>query len=133
VSVIPDVNLLLAYGWKSHPEHPKARIWLGGLSDFSTCPITELGFLRVSMSPAYKADFNSALTVLNAIRKLNGARFLYDDSPAANLPLLSSYKDVTDAYLVTLARSHGLRLATLDSKLIAEVWAAGIAYRPFTP
>lgn len=130
---IPDVNLLLAYGWKSHLEHPKARTWLSGLSAFATCPITELGFLRVSMSPAYRADFTSAMVVLTAIKSLKGATFISDDPSAANLPILLSYKDVTDAYLITLAKARGSRLATLDGQLIKEVWASGIAYRPFAP
>ena len=36
-------------------------------------------------------------------------------------------KDTTDAHLVTLAKRHGLKLATLDATLIAKPWAAGIA------
>jgi predicted nucleic acid-binding protein len=49
---------------------------------------------------------------------------------AALLPVLSSYKDTTDAHLVTLAKRHGLRLATLDGILIAKPWAAGVAENP---
>ena len=38
--------------------------------------------------------------------------------------------DVTDAHLVRLASSHGLRLATLDGKLCRKAWANGIAENP---
>ncbi len=39
-------------------------------------------------------------------------------------------KDTTDAHLVTLAKRHGLKLATLDGMLIAKPWAAGVAENP---
>jgi hypothetical protein len=43
---------------------------------------------------------------------------------------VSSHADVTDAYLVTLAKTHGLRLATLDQILCAKPWARGVAENP---
>ena len=42
-------------------------------------------------------------------------------------------KDTTDAHLVTLARRHGLKLATLDEILITKPWAVGIAENPLEP
>ena len=42
----------------------------------------------------------------------------------------TSSKDTTDAHLVTLAKRHGLKLATLDDNLVAKPWAAGIAENP---
>jgi len=39
-------------------------------------------------------------------------------------------KDTTDAHLVTLAKRHGLKLATLDGTLIGKPWAAGVAENP---
>lgn len=51
---------------------------------------------------------------------------------AASLPLLTTYKETTDAHLVTLANRHGLKLATLDATLIAKPWAAGIAENPLS-
>ncbi len=132
MSVLPDVNLLLAYGWKTHAEHARTRSWFHGLS-FLTCPITELGFPRVSMSPAYRADFKSSMIVLQAIRNLSGASFIADDAPAESLPAITSYKEATDAYLVALAATNQAQLATLDLRLISATWASGIAYHPFTP
>jgi hypothetical protein len=34
---------------------------------------------------------------------------------------------------VTLAKRHGLKLATLDAGLIGKAWAAGIAENPLIP
>ncbi|MGH9928513.1 MAG: hypothetical protein ACREA9_04690 [Pyrinomonadaceae bacterium] len=52
---------------------------------------------------------------------------------AASLPVLASYKEITDAHLVILARRHGLKLATLDLALIGKPWAAGVAENPLAP
>jgi predicted nucleic acid-binding protein len=47
-----------------------------------------------------------------------------------SLPSLASSKDVTDAHLVRLASSHGLKLATLDQDLCNKPWSRGIAENP---
>lgn len=87
-------------------------------------------FLRVSMSAAYGASFADARTALAAILELPAHRFLTDATPAAALPPVANSKDVSDAHLVRLAASHGLRLATLDEGLCGQSWAAGIAENP---
>ena len=72
----------------------------------------------------------SAQTALQAILRLRSQRFLTDVVPAHSLPTLSSGKDVTDAHLVRLAGSQGLKLASLDGSLCKKPWAAGIAENP---
>jgi len=52
-----DVNVLLAAIWQRHPDFPKADAWLIG-RQVATCPLSELGFLRVSTAPkALNAEF----------------------------------------------------------------------------
>ena len=128
--VLPDVNLLLAYGWRSHADHGESRAWFAGLSGFATCPITELGFLRVSMSPAYRASFEDATTVLHTLTTMGAAGFLSCDLPTAPMTPVARYKDTTDAYLVSLAREHGYRFATLDDGILNAPWADGVAFNP---
>jgi predicted nucleic acid-binding protein len=99
--------------------------------EFFTCPLIDLGFIRVSMGPAYRAAFGDALQVLSAIKGRAPARSIPVDFDATRLPALSSHGDVTDAYLVALAGAHGLRLATLDEALVLKPWAAGVAFHPF--
>ena len=125
-----DVNVLLACGWKSHVDHSTLLGWLLQVNDWATCPITESGFMRISMTTAYQATFDNAQKSLATLRALRGHRFVVDDVEAALLPVLTSYKDTTDAHLVTLAKRHGLKLATLDGTLIAKPWAAGVAENP---
>lgn len=129
--VLPDVNLLLAFGWRSHPDHQRSRAWIGGLSGFVTCAITELGFLRVSMSPAYRASHQDATRVLESLTALKAASFLPCDLSASRIGGVSSYKDTTDCYLVELARKHSLRLATLDEGILRAPWSGPTAFHPF--
>jgi predicted nucleic acid-binding protein len=125
-----DVNVLLGCGWKSHADHPALLGWLLQIDDWATCPLTESGFIRISMTTAYQAAFEDARKSLATLRALRGHRFLSDDVDAALLPVLSSYKDTTDAHLVTPAKRHGLKLATLDGALLAKTWATGVAENP---
>ena len=130
MNVLLDVNLLLAYGWQHHPFHASCSDWFGGVSEFALCPITELGFLRISMSPAFRASYEGASQVLDALKARAGACHLPCDVPVGEMPQVSSYKDTTDAYLVHLARHHSCRLATLDEGILNKRWASGIAYNP---
>ncbi|MGI8960836.1 MAG: PIN domain-containing protein [Bryobacteraceae bacterium] len=125
-----DVNVLLGCAWKSHADHPALLGWLLRANHWATCSIVELGFLRVSMTSAYDASFADAQRSLATLRALGGHQFASDDVNSGSLPILTSYKDTTDAHLVTLAKRHGLKLATLDTALIAKSWATGIAENP---
>jgi len=130
VSHLLDVGVLLACGWKSHPQHPVVRRWLEAQPRFYTCPLSHLGFLRVSISPAFRASFGDASAVLEQLTRLNGARFLADTLPGTALSGLQGAAEVTDAYLVALARANSVRLATLDDGLCGKSWATGIAVNP---
>jgi uncharacterized protein len=130
VSHLLDVNVLLACAWASHADHARANRWLNSVPQFATASVTQMGFLRVSMSPAYGASFADAKAALNAILKLNSHSFLPDATRVDSLPAVSSAKDVTDAHLVRLAVAHGLRLATLDDHLCRKPWAVNVAENP---
>jgi predicted nucleic acid-binding protein len=130
VSHLLDVSLLLACGWSEHARHAQANRWLNKVAAFATCPLTEMGFLRVSMSPAFRASFEDARTILNSLLELESHRFVTDTIRAKSLPALTSRKDVTDAHLIGLARRRGLKLATLDDRLCQRSWAAGVAENP---
>ena len=125
-----DVNLLLACVWRSHAQHSRASAWLDRQAVFATCPLSQLGFLRVSLSPGYRAAPGDALAALDDLTSRKGSRFIADDLPADGIPAVSSHADVTDAYLVALAKAHGFRLATLDESLCAKEWAQGVAENP---
>lgn len=130
MSHLLDVNFLIACGWQSHAEHVRANRWLNRARAFATSPVSEMGFLRVSLSPAFGASFEDAIAALEAIVRMRGHRFLRDDTRAESLPEVATSKDVTDAHLVYLARRHRLKLATFDAALRNKPWAQGVAEDP---
>ena len=132
MSWLLDVNFILASRWVTHPDHLAAKAWVDSADRFYTCAITELGFIRISLSAAYQATWDQVHESLEKLHARPGHQFLADDVDGiASLQTNSS--DTTDAHLVTLARRHGLKLATLDGKLVAKPWAAGVAENPLPP
>jgi toxin-antitoxin system PIN domain toxin len=132
MSFLLDVNVLLASRWKTHACHAEVRDWLATQAEFHTTPIVELGFMRVSLSPAYSATWQDAHRSLTSLHSRSEHRFLPDDVSATDSPE-TGYKDTTDAHLVQLAKRYGLKLATLDTVVIANSWADRIAFNPIEP
>jgi uncharacterized protein len=119
-----DVNVLVALAWPTHVHHLAARAWFDRESagGWATCPITQLGFVRVSSNPKAIRDAvhpHQAIALLQRLTGLPGHRFWADEAPVtpagpfASLSLVG-HRHVTDACLLALARHHGGRLATLD-------------------
>ena len=109
-----DVNVLLAALWTDHSQHAKAKAWLQG-KNVALCPITELGFLRISTNPkALKASMQDANTLLNDFWKQAKPDFVPCDLAAAPSPAKNS-DQVTDVYLADLAGHHKRKLATFDT------------------
>jgi len=109
-----DVNALIAAIWVNHPDHKKADTWLQGKQVF-TCPLSELGFLRVSTNPkALKAEMRSARQLLEAFLQQHRAGMVPDDLHALKSHPQKS-EQVTDQYLAELAVNKGMKLATLDT------------------
>jgi len=129
MSWLLDVNLLLASRWTTHPDHLAAKAWIDSVDKFYTTAIVELGFVRISLSAAYRADWDETQETLKRLHGRPGYVFLADDLDGTALPETGS-QDTTDAHLVTLAKRHGLKLATLDRTLLAKPWAAGVAEQP---
>lgn len=125
-----DVNFLVACAWQSHVDHARANRWLGRARGFATSAVTEMGFLRVSMSPALGATFEDARAALQALVTLPSHRFLRDATRGRALPVVATGRDMTDAHLVRLAARHRMKLATFDAALCGRSWARGIAEDP---
>lgn len=111
-----DVNVLVAAIWVNHPDHSTADAWLQA-KELATCPLSELGFLRVSTHPrALKANMRTSRSLLEAFLLKHRPEFVPADLPALKAHAQTS-NQVTDFYLAELAASKGLKLATLDSNI----------------
>ncbi len=117
-----DVNVLVALAWDSHIHHAAARAWFSARAPagWSTCSVTETGFVRVSSNPKVlpsPISVAEATRVLAAICGAPGHSFVVDEvSPRdADMPSLSGHRQVTDAHLLVLARRHQLPLVTFDA------------------
>ena len=122
-----DVNLLMALLWENHEHHQTARIWLRGVTSFATCPVVQLGFARVSSHPLLGHSM-SPEQACHVLRRFLGDlrhHFVSDDlsceDRVVRTDLMGGANQVTDHYLVALARQHQLSLATFD-KLLARTF-----------
>ena len=117
---LADGNVLIALTVVEHVHHDAAIDWFERAApDLVTCPITEGTLLRFLLREGQTAV--DAAGVLDAIRSQDWHTFWADEIPydAAHLVGVIGHRQVTDAYLVALARHHGGRVATLDKGLAA--------------
>ena len=118
-----DVNVLMALLWENHEHYTKTRLWFRGVSVFATCPVVQLGFARVSSHPllGYGMTPEAAFGVLRQLLADPRHLFVTDDLSCTDrvvrTDLMTGANQITDRYLVALARQHGISLATLDESL----------------
>ncbi|HLI43204.1 MAG TPA: TA system VapC family ribonuclease toxin [Acidimicrobiales bacterium] len=119
-----DVNLLVSLAWPNHVHHVAAQRWFRKRRrSWATTPVTESGFVRVSCNssaiPTAVAPIQ-AIALLAQLRHVPGHTFLPDDvellagEQLVDTTRVVTYRLVTDAHLLAVARRHGARLATLD-------------------
>jgi hypothetical protein len=119
-----DVNALLALLWPTHEHHVKVSTWFRADANrrWTTCPITQTGFIRLASNRTVTPDAVSvreALDLLVANLRHPGHVFCPDDLDIKSaLSLcggrLQGYRQVTDAYLLGIAIQHKAHLVTLD-------------------
>ena len=117
---LADGNLLVALTIVEHVHHELAIDWFEGLEpDLATCPITEGPLLRFLLRQGGSAS--DAIEVIDAIRSQRWHTFWPDSIPYTSELLVGviGHRQVTDAYLVALARANGAKVATLDRGLAA--------------
>jgi toxin-antitoxin system PIN domain toxin len=123
-----DVNVIVAALFADHLMHKPAREFVETVPLFHTTPMTQGGFLRFATRPWKNAlkeeqpprlSMAEAQTKLTEFTKAPGHIFLPDDEPFTKLGLRSmqGHRQWTDAYLLHLARKHGLTLVSLESRM----------------
>jgi uncharacterized protein len=110
-----DISTLIALIWPSHVFFDKANAWRKGKT-LVLCPITELGFIRVSTSAAFNASMSDARKALADFISDEKPEFIAADARALDGEPSPSSAKTTDWYLANLASAHGMKWATLDEK-----------------
>ena len=130
-----DVNVLIALIDPAHVRHDNAHHWFAGKGKkaCATCPITENRVLRIVGNARYPSSPGNPAAVadiLLVLRNLGSHEFWHDDISlldrnAADVTRLLNSAQVTDSYLLALAKAHGGLLATFDRQLVADAVVGG--------
>ena len=125
ITYLLDVNMLLALSDPMHVHHDTAHRWFSktGKEAWSTCPLTENGFVRIASHPKYPnrpGNSNHVLSLLRQFCTAQGHEFWAEDISLRNLlqqDIALTYNQITDLYLLGLAVHKGGKLATLDQHI----------------
>ena len=116
-----DSNVLIALTVQEHEHHERATIWASTVDRFAICPIVEgalVRFLvRLGESPI------TAAVVIQRIADLPSCEFWPDSISYGDVDLahVVGHRQITDAYLVSLARAHDTAVATFDEGLVSSL------------
>src|SRR4051812_22239514 len=106
-----DVNALIALGISQHQFHLRVSRWANSNagSEFLTCSITEIGFLRiVGQAPVYGVDLEKAKSLLTSLKSSVPLHCISDANDIGFLPeWVIRPGQITDGHLVRLAVTHG--------------------------
>jgi uncharacterized protein len=114
-----DANVLIALTVADHEHHARASSWASGISRFAVCPVVEGALVRFLVRMGESAAV--AQEVIRALHARPGVDFWPDSLSyaAAALGHVRGHRQVTDAYLVSLAAERtDAVLATLDEGLV---------------
>ncbi len=113
-----DANALIALVLADHEHHDRAAAWAAKTDRIALCPIVEGALVRFLIR-AGESQATAAMT-LAAMYTSPRCEFWADSISytAANLEHVVGHRQVTDAYLASLAASRGGRLATFDHALV---------------
>lgn len=114
-----DANVLIALTVQEHEHHERATRWAAGVDELAICPVVEGALIRFLLRLGESAA--TASEVVQKLRVLPACDFWADSLSYADVDLgqVTGHRQVTDAYLVSLAHSHGGLVATLDEGLVA--------------
>ncbi len=125
-----DVNVLIALIDPAHAQHETAHDWFAAEGRFAwaTCPLTENGVLRIVSNPRYPNSPGTPAAVAGIVKELcalPGYAFWADDisllvAQGVDTNRLLDFGQVTDSYLLALARAHGGKLASFDRRLVVD-------------
>jgi uncharacterized protein len=122
-----DVNVLVALFDPDHVHHELAHDWFADHrgSGWATCPITQNGLIRVLSNPRYGSPAANLRAVRDAVRRFLSNKdheFWPDDISICDEALFDvtgmiGHRQITDVYLLGLAKKHKGHLVTFDRSI----------------
>ncbi len=121
-----DVNVLVALFDPDHVHHEPAHEWLAANrgSGWATCPLTENGLIRILSNTAYTGTPVAPVALckqLNAFCDSGQHEFYPDEVSFRDGGLFRltgvTHRQLTDVYLLGLAKHNGGRLVTFDRSI----------------
>jgi toxin-antitoxin system PIN domain toxin len=119
-----DVNVLVALFDPDHVHHELAHGWFedNRTDGWATCALTENGFVRVLANPSYGAAVSRPNELVQRLRQFcaSGHHLFWAetislrDTQIFNPSFIAGHRQVSDVYLLGLAKNMGGRLATFD-------------------
>lgn len=116
-----DANVLIALTVAEHEHHDLASRWAAQIDGFALCPVVEgalLRFLvRIGESVGAAAEVLRVMATHPRCHRWREAISYLE----ADLSHVRGHRQLTDAYLASLAAANGGLLATLDAALAAAL------------
>lgn len=120
-----DVNFLIALLDPDHIFHEQAHeCWTAELnSGWASCPLTENGVVRIMSNPNYSESLeltpSDLIQILRGFTEQTDHEFWRDDvslrdNGCFDIERIHGSKQLTDIYLLALAKKNGGRLVTFD-------------------
>jgi uncharacterized protein len=131
-----DINVVIALLDQGHVLHRTAARWLERELEhgWATCPITENGVVRIMAQPAYPNHQPAARVAERLSEACRHPGHAFWPAPISLLEeglicwqRLLGPRQITDAYLLALAATHGGRLVTFDQRVGVDVVPAASA------
>jgi toxin-antitoxin system PIN domain toxin len=126
-------NVLIALTIEEHEHHERSANWASTVDDFAICPIVEGALVRflIHMGESSMA----AKEIIQRIHDLPSCHFWPDSISYIDVDLrhVIGHRQVTDAYLVGMARAHDAALATLDDGLASSLPNHTLLVPPLDP
>ncbi|MEZ5534625.1 MAG: TA system VapC family ribonuclease toxin [Thiolinea sp.] len=124
-----DVNVLVALAWPSHIHHEAAHRWFAEEQHYgwATCPLTQSALVRLSSNSKMLADAVTPMEAIELLAKITAMpshHFWADDLSLADGVVFREgyvvgHRQITDAYLYSLAIARQARLVTFDKGVAA--------------
>jgi uncharacterized protein len=124
VTHLLDANALIALCWPAHEHHARMTTWFkrNASKGWATCALTQSAFIRILLQPAVAGRALAVNDVAELLlrntahphHKLVPLDFGFEQVLVTCTGGLQGHRQITDAWLLTTAARHGIRLLTLD-------------------